>query len=76
MQEVGPQSLEVTTSECSYRRNRRDLIRLPNSSDHDHVDTSDQDETTTVDQLDEPRRSTRSSQPPERFDPSWIPRGQ
>lgn len=70
-QEVGPQSFEVTSSDGTYRRNRRDLIALPDPSDHSRTDTSDWTESTTP-ALTEPRRSGRITQPPERLDPSWV----
>ena len=70
-EEVGLQSFEVTTSDGTYRRNRRDLIALPDPSDHSRTDTSDQTESTTP-ALTEPRRSGRITQPPERLDPSWV----
>ena len=70
--EVGPQSFEVNTSDGTYRRNRRDLITLPDPSDSD---SSDQIESTTPSESNEPRRSNRTSRPPERFDPSWVQNG-
>jgi hypothetical protein len=82
-QEVSPRSYEVTTSDGSYRRNRRDLIRLPDSSDHcpdrDSVETYNHTTTSEPDTQEsqsspsvELRRSKRSSRPPERLDPSWA----
>ena len=59
-QEVGPQSFQVTTSDGSYCRNRRDLIRLPDSMDHSPPDTPNQTESTTSNgtfELNNPRHS-------------------
>ena len=37
-EEVAPHSYEVTTADGTYRRNRKDLIRMPNPSDGDRDD--------------------------------------
>ena len=68
-QEVGPQSYEVTSSDGSYRRNRRDLVSLPDPSDREEHSVSDRSATESH----KPRRSSRTSRPPERLDPSWDP---
>ena len=78
--EVGPESFEVATSDGIYRRNRRDLIRLPDTPEQDpdpdgQTALSGQPRETEEQQpqsVEEPRRSGRSVQPPDRFDPSWI----
>jgi transposase InsO family protein len=83
--EVAPQSYEVEQDEGSLRRNRRDLIRLPSSEEDqsessDYVEQSDSSESTSNESNStesnsnaQPtlRRSSRTSQPPERLDPSW-----
>ena len=81
--EVSPQSYEVTTTDGVYRRNRQDLIELPdhpvaNQQDEDNVhqtatqgqppDTEDQPPDEVETQR---RRSLRQSRQPDRFDPSW-----
>ena len=54
-QEVGPESYEVTTPEGSYRRNRRDLIRLP--------DSPSRIETTAQSPAQPPSQSSESQEP-------------
>ena len=72
-QEVGPQSFKVSTSDGTYRRNRRDLIPLPDPPDSP-TESSNQTEptTATTSESNELRRSNRTSRPPDRLDPSWI----
>ena len=63
--EVDHRSYEVETSDGTYRRNRRDIVLLPEqpirdeSPDRERIDNS-------------LRRSSRSTQPPEQYDPSWT----
>ncbi len=71
-QEVGPQSFEVTTSDGTYHRNRRDLIIVPDPSDRSPTDSSDQTEPIAPSESNEPRRSNRTPRPPERFNPTWV----
>ena len=64
---VGPESYEVDTSDGTYRQNRRDLIRLPSTTNATETSPQVHSETAMV----EPRCSGRVSKPPERLDPSW-----
>jgi len=68
-QEVGPQSYEVTTPEGSYRRNRRDLIRLPDPPNRAESPAHPPGQPSECREL---RRSGRTSRPPTRLDPSWT----
>ena len=67
-EQVAPRSYSVNTPHGQVRRNRRDLIELPQS-------TPMSDETTTVPSSSSvtPRRSTRQSRPPQRLisDTNW-----
>ena len=78
--EVGPQSFEVTTSDGIYRRNRRDLIVLPEplNSGHDRTETCDRTDSNArpTPESNEPQRSNRAPRQPERLDPSWVRIGQ
>ena len=69
--EVAPRSFNVSTPQGTFRRNRRNFIRVPDGND-EHVSERpvEQSETTT----DEPirRQSSRVSCPPARLDPSWT----
>ena len=65
-EEVAPRSYNVSTPDGTVRRNRRDLIQMPESSE---VHTQESDETTSEPPV---RRSTRVSRPLERLDPSWT----
>ena len=81
--EVAPQSYGVETEDGTFRRNRQQLIRLPNSEStnssetHDQTNTAVPIEETTSSAPSESvatplvRRSNRHSRPPERLDPSW-----
>ena len=65
---VAPQSFNVLSEDGSYRRNRRDIIRLP---DPPAPAENMSQNTRSPDESPEPlRRSTRDSRPPNRFDPS------
>ena len=70
--EVGPQLLEVTSADGTYRRNRRDLILLPtsNNSPAEEPDSSKSGDQAPV--VEQPWRSARACRPPERLDPSWV----
>lgn len=75
-EEVTPRSYTVETEDGSVRRNRRDLIRLPNceSSESSQQTESNVDQETQQSESNttpEVRRSSRTSRPPERLDPSW-----
>ena len=65
-EEVAPQSYNVSIPDGTVRRNRRDQIQMPESSE-ERVQESDETKS-------EPpvRRSTRVSRPLERLDPSWT----
>ena len=81
--EVAPQSYTVESEGDTFRRNRRDLIRLPDSEPDEPVQSAhsndsnnsnnSHDDTRTTDSIAQPtiRRSTRNSRPPDRLDPSW-----
>ena len=61
----------------TYRRNRQNIVRLPDPPGVETTNPTDQAETATSTQsqsneLIEPHRSTRTSRPPERLDPSWV----
>ena len=92
LEEVSPQSYTVSSGEGTYRRNRRDLVRLRTSGTPEINEPSESIVQPTSDEsnesLDEsnessdemneasahqpaPRRSNRTSHPPERLDPSW-----
>ena len=64
--EVAPQSFTIDSDEGTYRRNRKDIIRLPDPQQHNR---SEETTPTTSASL---RRSNRISEPPERLDPSWT----
>ena len=81
--EVAPQSYVIETEDGTFRRNRQQLVRLPNSETentsglHDRAETTEPIEESTSNESSESivppliRRSTRHSRPPERLDPSW-----
>ena len=72
-QEVAPQSFEVSTSDGTYRRNRRDLIPLPDPPDSPNNSSNrTEPNTATTAESNKPRRSNRASRPPDRLNPSWI----
>jgi len=70
VQEAGTRSYEVETSEGTYRRNRRDLIPLPETQPDD-TNSSVNEEMPNDKTEPALRRSTRVPNPPNRFDPSW-----
>ena len=63
--ETTPRSYEVETAEGTYRRNRRDLIQLPEQPMQEVETPAEQPDTTS-------RRSSRTVRAPERYDPSWA----
>ena len=65
--EVASQSYTVESTDGTYRRNRKDIISLPNTPQDASGDTSTPTTATTTTTA---RRSGRHSHPPERFDPS------
>ena len=75
-EEVAPQSYQVESPDGLYRHNRRDIIRLPDSSEEtlspDEGEPSDLSNATEPSQPAEQRRSARVTCPPDRFDPSWA----
>ena len=82
-EEVSPRSYEVTTADGVYRRNRQDILQLPNPPLDDQQDSSEDSQATGQDQPtdeeDQPpeqeqvevRRSSRELRKPPRWDPSW-----
>ena len=87
-EEVAPQSYTVEFEGSSVRRTRRDLIQLPNSespepneqngSNSNEPTESSANRETQPSELNKSsappkvRRSSRTSRPPERLDPSWL----
>ena len=81
-EEVAERSFEVTTSDGTFRRNRRDLIALPelNSTNPNTNDPNTDDSTTHNSNTNESilsnippvRRSARATRAPNRLDPSWT----
>ena len=67
-EEVAPRSYNVTSPDGRLRRNRRNLIRLPEGQDNTETVSEDRDQITQDEAV---RRSSRISRPLERFDPSW-----
>ena len=67
---VSQRSHMVQTEEGTYlRRNRQHLVRLPESAEtqetENEVEPQDSEQPSRT-------RSTRTSRPPERYDPSWC----
>ena len=65
VEETSPRSHIVKTADGSYRRNRRHLIRMPETE-------SSQEEEVLVEEQPSRLRSTRISKLPDRYDPSWT----
>ena len=59
--EVAPQSFTVDSDEGTYRRNRKDIIRLPDPPQHNRSKEATPTTSTSL------CRSSRISQPPERL---------
>ena len=73
-EEVAPNSYIVEGPDGSYRRNRRDIIRLPPPSEMtspSEAHCSDERPQGDASETIPPQRSDRPTQPPERFDPTW-----
>ena len=71
-EEVAPQSYTVESEEGQVRRNRRDIVRLP---DNDQTEEPNKQAEATTGQPSahpEVRRSSRAPRPPDRLDPSWT----
>ena len=64
-EEVAPRSYNVSTPDGTVRRNRRDLVQMPQANVTETPET--------VESTNEPsvRRSTQVSHQVERLDPSW-----
>ena len=75
-EEVAPRSYNVSTPDGTVRRNRRDLVQMPERDTNGETVTLSSTAQTqeTVETTSEPtvRRSTRVSRPVERLDPSWT----
>ena len=80
LQEAGTRSYKVQTSDGGvYRCNRRALVDIRNSDSLDpnvmtetNLNTTEMNSNeTNPNTADQPRRSTRQSQPPNRYEPSW-----
>ena len=76
-EQVGTRSYEVESNGTLYRRNRRDLISVPSSSDSISVPSSSDSSLSSKNlpqvmpqQLPTLRRSTRVTSKPDRLDPS------
>ena len=63
--EVDHRSYEVETSDGTYRRNRRDIVLLPEQPIRDELPDRERIDNSL-------HRSSQSTQPPERYDPSWT----
>ena len=77
-EEVAPHSYEVTTADGTYRRNRRDLIRMDSPDRNSEIEQMNSPDRNKVIEPDSQscsethvHRSNRTSCPPSRFDPSW-----
>ena len=71
-EEVAPRSYDVSTSGGTLRRNRRNLVQLPDELPEEPNELeNERDEEPSVDEQPPVRRSTRMSRPLERLDPSW-----
>ena len=75
--EVAPRSYTVESEDGTVRRNRRDLIRLPNTELQELNEASEElpaNQENESDARPQPElpRSSRTSQPPDRLDPSWA----
>ncbi len=76
-EEVGPQNIQVSTADqSSYRRNRGHLIRLPEEVQAEgeiltQLDANESNDTAQPG-VNEPRRTARINQQPERLDPSLV----
>ena len=75
--EADHRSYEVASEDGTFRRNRKDLIALPDLNTNDSItnDSNTNDSITDNSNAGQPlpvRRSGRVAQAPDRFDPSWT----
>ena len=72
--ETTTQSHTVETSNGSYRRNRKHLVRLPGQeADGEEIEQNDQNETLNSSNSRKTRSKTSHAvRPPDRHDPSWT----
>ena len=69
LDEVNHRSYEVETSEGTYQRNHRNVVLLPEQPTHEvSVPTDTGMERTETSS----RKSSRTTRPPVRYDPSWT----
>ena len=68
--EVDHRSYEIETSEGTYRRNCRDIVPLPELPQGVNTPATTGEE--RAENSNTSRRSSRATQPPERYDPSWT----
>ena len=69
VEETSPRSYVVVTGDGSYRRNRQHLVQMPETE----PTQEDEHETESREEERSPRtRSSRTSRPPDRYDPSWT----
>ena len=69
VEEVAPRSYNVSSSGCTLRQYRRNLVQLQENSNESETDRDANDVETN--EGPSVRRSTRVSRPFERLDPSW-----
>ena len=65
-------SYQVNTQDGTYRRNRRDLIQIPEHSDDGNTTTDPADPNAASNAAVKSRSSGRETRPPNRLDPSWT----
>ena len=65
-------SYQVNTQDGTYRRNRRDLIQMPEHSDDGNTTTDPADPNAASNAAVKSRSSGRETRPPNRLDPSWT----
>ena len=75
--EANPRSYEVETTDGTYRRNRRDLVQLPEQPAQETnalvAPNTEQPQQSSSESTDATsRRSSRATQRPQRYDPSWT----
>ena len=69
LDEVNHRSYEVETSEGTYQRNRRNVVPLPEQPTHEVSVPTDTGMKRTETSS---RKSSRTTRPPVRYDPSWT----
>lgn len=78
VEETAPCSHIVGTTDGTYRRNRRHLIQMPEAemAQEQEREIASQEQGSVTEPLEEGHqsktRSTQTSKPPERYDPSWT----